>query len=444
MTPRKPILKPEVYHLRRQRLAKQLAGGALIIASAKEPIRNHYFHYPYRQDSNLYYLTGFDEPESCLIYRPGCTPETVLFVRSKNQAREIWDGFRYGPDGAKQMFQVDEAYPIEKFEEKAAELLMEVDRLYYRLFKNEEFDKKIANIQAVVQGGRPRGGRGLLTVIDPTPLIGELRVIKNEHDLPAMRKTCEISALAHIELMKATKPGVTELALHGLFLKSIMEQGATYEGYTGIVASGIDSTCLHYVTKEKTLKDGEILLVDCGAEYEFYSGDITRAYPVNGKFSKAQKALYSDVLEAQKRLIQSVKPGETSLAGLQQLAIREMTEIALKHGLLKGSAEEIIKTTAFTKYYPHSVSHYLGIDTHDAGYSVVEGKPRLVEPGMVFTIEPGFYVPADDKEARSDYRGIGIRIEDDILVTASGCEVMTAKAPKEIEELESLIGANFR
>ena len=440
MTPRKPILDPEVYHLRRRRLANQLKGAALILPAAKEPIRNHYFHYPYRQDSNLYYLSGFDEPESCLIYRPGQSPETVLFVRSKNPEREIWDGFRYGPEGAKRSFQVDEAYPIEEFEKKAAELLMDVECLYYRLFRNEEFDKKIANVQMTVQGGRPRGGRGLLPVYDPTPVIGELRVIKDEHDLPAMRKTCEISALAHVEVMKATKPGVSERALHGVFLKSIMEQGASYEGYEGIVASGVDSTCLHYVTKEKTLQDGEILLVDCGAEYEFYSGDITRAYPVNGKFSSAQKALYGDVLAAQKRLIQSVKPGHTSLAGLQQLATREMTEIALKHGLLKGSADELIKTRAITKYYPHNVSHYLGIDTHDAGFSVVDGKPRMVEPGMVFTIEPGFYVPGDDKDAPSDYRGIGIRIEDDILVTNSGCEVMTSKAPKEIEELEALVG----
>ena len=440
MTPRKPLLKPEVYHIRRRRLANQLKGAALVLPASKEPIRNHYFHYPYRQDSNLYYLSGFDEPESCLIYRPGCSPETVLFVRSKDPTREIWDGFRYGPEGAKTAFQVDEAYPIEEFEKKAAELLMEVDRLYYRLFRNEEFDKKIANVQMAVQGGRPRGGRGLLPVLDPTPLIGELRVIKDEHDLPAMRKTCEISAMAHIEVMKATKPGATERGLHGVFLKSIMEQGATYEGYEGIVASGGDSTCLHYVTKEKTLRDGEILLVDCGAEYEFYSGDITRAYPVNGKFSKAQRALYSDVLEAQKRLVASVKPGVSSLQGLQQLAIREMTEIALKHGLLKGNADELIKTHAYTKYYPHNVSHYLGIDTHDAGYSIVDGKPRLVEPGMVFTVEPGFYVPVDDKEAPSDYRGIGIRIEDDILVTNSGHEVMTAKAPKEIDELEAIIG----
>ena len=440
MTPRKPILDPEVYHARRRRLAKEMSGAALILPASPEPIRNHYFHYPYRQDSNLYYLSGFDEPESCLIYRPGKTPETVLFVRPKDQTREIWDGFRYGPEGAAKAFQVDEAYPIDQFEKKAAELLMDVDRIYYRLFKNESFDKKIAAVQATVQGGRPRGGRGVLPVMDPTPLIGELRVIKDEYDLPAMRKTCEISAIAHVEVMKATKPGALERGLHGVFLKSIMEQGAVYEGYQGIVASGVDSTCLHYVTKEKTLKDGEILLVDCGAEYEFYSGDITRAYPVNGKFSKAQKALYGDVLAAQKRLIQSVKPGQTSLAGLQQLATREMAEIALKHGLLKGSAEEVIKNESVKKYYPHNVSHYLGIDTHDAGYSVVDGKPRMVEPGMVFTIEPGFYVPGDDKDAPSDYRGIGIRIEDDILVTANGCEVMTAQCPKEIEELEAIIG----
>ena len=440
MTPRKPLLDPEVYQIRRRRLADSMKGGALILPATKEPIRNHYFHYPYRQDSNLYYLSGFDEPESCLVYRPGMSPETVLFVRQKDATREIWDGFRYGPEGAKQAFKVDEAYPIEDFEKKAPELLMEVDRLYYRLFRNEEFDKKIAAVQMTVQGGRPRGGRGLLPVMDPTPLIGELRVIKDQYDMPAMRKTCEISAIAHAEMMKATKPGVTERALHGVFLKSIMEQGASSEGYQGIVAAGSDSTCLHYVTKEKTLKDGDILLVDCGAEYEFYSGDITRSYPVNGKFSKAQKALYSDVLEAQKRLVASVKPGVSSLQGLQQLATREMTEIALKHGLLKGNAEDLIKAGAHTKYYPHNVSHYLGIDTHDAGYSIIDGKPRLVEPGMVFTVEPGFYVPADDKDAPADYRGIGIRIEDDILVTANGHEVMTAKAPKEIEELEALIG----
>lgn len=440
MTPRKPVLDPEVYQIRRRRLAKQMEGGALILPAAKEAIRNHYHAYPYRQDSNLYYLSGFDEPESCLIYRPGKNPETVLFTLPKDKSREIWNGFRYGVEGAVQEFKVDEAYPIDQFEKKATELLMDVDRIYYRLFHNEGFDKRIAAVQANLLNARPRSGRGQLPVIDPNSMIGDLRVIKDEFDIPAMRKTCEISALAHVELMKATKPGVTERALNGLFVKSVMEQGASGEGYVGIVASGIDTTCLHYITKEKTLKDGEMLLVDCGAEYEFYSGDITRTYPVNGKFTAAQKALYSDVLAVQKRLIQSVKPGEVSLASLQQTAERELTEIAVRHKLLKGSVEENLKSRAYLKYYPHNVSHYLGLDTHDAGFSIVGGKPRLVEPGMVFTVEPGFYVPSDDQDAPSDYRGIGIRIEDDVLVTKDGCEVMTSKAPKEIEELEALIG----
>lgn len=428
---------------RRRKLAQLIPNCALVLPAWPEYIRNADAHHAYRVESNLYYMTGFEEPESCLVFRPGQNPETVMFVREKNIERETWDGFRFGVEGAKDVFKIDKTYPYSDFEKVAPELLKGVDRIYYTMFRNKEFDETFGRVMINVNGWRPRYGMGFPPIEDAYNMLSEMRIRKTEEEVEQMRLACSISAEAHIELMKATKPGVSERALHGLFIKSVMERGAMGEAYGGIVASGNNATTLHYRFNDATCEAGDMLLVDCGAEYLYYSGDITRTYPVNGTFSAVQKRVYEKILKVQKDLCAMVKPGLPH-ADLQKFTVEALTQILIEEKILQGSVEENIKKGNHTKYYPHGVSHLLGLDTHDSGVLMARGKSRPLEAGWVLTIEPGLYFPANDTSIPAEYRGIGIRIEDDVLVTPDGAEVMTKGVPKDIEEMEALIGANYR
>jgi Xaa-Pro aminopeptidase len=430
----------EVYKARRRRAAQLIPGCALVLPSWPEYYRNADTEHNYRAESNLYYLTGFEEPESCLIFRPGKTPETVMFVREKNIERETWDGFRFGVQGAKDTFGYDQTYPISEFEKVAPELLRDCERVYYTMFRNKEFDERFSRaMMAAIGGWRPRFGAGNLPIDDANSLVGELRMRKSEEEVEAMRRAAVISAEGHIEMMKATRPGMSERALHGLFIKSIMERGALSESYGGIVASGNNATTLHYRFNDATLAAGELLLVDCGAEYMYYAGDITRTYPVNGRFSTPQKRIYERLLKVQKELIGMVKPGVAHFE-LQKFTIDGLTDILLDEKVLSGSKEEVVRTGAYARYYPHGVSHLLGLDVHDAGTLRVRGESRAMEPGWALTIEPGLYFPAGDMSVPEELRGIGIRIEDDVVVTAEGCEVLSKGVPKDVAEMEALIG----
>jgi Xaa-Pro aminopeptidase len=286
---------------------------------------------------------------------------------------------------------------------------------------------------------RPRAGLGVQPIEDAYGLLGELRIRKTEEDIEIMRRAGSISARAHVEVMNATEPGANERALHGLFIKSIMEQGAYCEAYTGIFASGPNACTLHYRFNENTLKDGDLFLVDAGAEYLYHSGDITRTYPVNGKFSVPQKRLYQAMLDLQLQLINMIKPGLVH-STLQEKTIEGIAKICLEERLLTGTVEEIIQTRSYMKYYPHGVSHLLGMDTHDAGALLVGGRPRAMEPGWVFTVEPGIYIPPNDTTAPAELRGIGIRIEDDVVCTETGVEVLTSEVPKDVAGMEAVIG----
>ena len=439
---RKPTEHLSLFSDRRKRLADKIPGSALIVASHPEMIRNHDVHHSYRQDSNLYYLTGFEEPESILLFRPGMTPESMMFVRKKNRERETWDGFRFGPEGVEQEFKIDKVYPIEEFEKIAIESLKGVDSLYFRFYKNPEMDHKIRDILEGLSRSQGRTGYGLLPVLDADELLGELRVIKSDGDLKNLRRACEISAEAHIEVMRATKPGINERELHGLFIYETAKRGSMREGYGGIFAGGNNATTLHYVFNDQSLKSGDLLLVDAGAECNYFTGDITRTYPVNGKFSDDQAEVYEGVLKIQKQLIDHVRPG-VLFQEFHDLGASLLTELMLELGLLSGRKEDIMKANEHKKYYPHGIGHYLGMDVHDAGLYFKKGvkEPRPIEEGMVFTIEPGIYIPADDLSAAKNYRSIGIRIEDNILVTAKGSENLTKAAPKEIADLEKIIGS---
>ncbi len=436
---RKPAFDMNVFKERRKKLAAMAQGSAIVIAANPDLIRNNDVHHSYRQDSNLFYLTGFEEPESIFVFRPGQTPETVLFVRPKDVERETWDGFRYGPEGAAREFHIDKTYLISEFSRVIGDLLKPVDRLYYRWNLDRSFDHQMLAILDTVRSSMGRTGRGALPVHDSWELIGEMRVIKSEHDLRLMREACEISARGHIAAMKFTKPGVGERQIHGVLLHSFFMESADREGYGTIVGSGSAATTLHYTFNDQICKDGDLVLIDAGAEKQYYTGDITRTFPVNGKFSAVQKRVYQAVLDIEKELIATIKPG-IPFKSMQERTVDYLTDVMIEFGLLKGSRSQLIETLAYKKYYPHGVSHYLGLDVHDTGLHVVRGEPRKLEVGMSFTIEPGLYIPADDESAPKEFRGIGIRIEDNVVVTATGVENLTKSCPKEIADLEAIIG----
>ena len=438
---RTPNFDLEMFRQRRSRLAQKMNHtGALIAPAAPEYIRNNDVHHPYRQDSNMYYLTGFEEPESVLLFRPGKIPETVLFVRNKDKERETWDGFRYGPEGAKEQFNADQTFLIEDFEKECSHLLQDVEKVYYTLFHDLEFDERISRVILNVRDKRRRSGRGLLSIYDAYPLIGEMRLFKTPEEIELLREACLQTSLAHNEIMKYIKPGMNEREIHGRFIYEIMKRGAAREGYGTIVAGGFHATTLHYVYNDQKLKDGDLLLIDAGGEFQYYTGDVTRTYPVNGRFTPPQKRLYQKVLDLQKKLFEQVQPG-LLFKHLQESAISGLVDIMIDEGLLKGAKSEIIKEGRYRIYYPHGVSHWLGMDVHDSGMIEMGGISRPLEQGMCFTIEPGFYIRHDDFQAPAELRGIGIRIEDNVVVTEKGCENLTQLAVKEVDQLESIIGS---
>ncbi|MGZ3796983.1 MAG: aminopeptidase P family protein, partial [Pseudobdellovibrionaceae bacterium] len=418
---RKPIEDIRIFTERRQRIGRDLQGSAVIVAAHPEQIRNHDVGYPYRQDSNMYYLTGFEEPESILIFRPGLKPESVMFCRRRDKERETWDGFRYGPEGVEREFKMDKAYPIDEFLVHAPALLKEVDQVYYALYKHIETDKKIQECLEKVKSMQGRTGYGLLPIHDADTLLGESRVIKSEVELTNLREACEISAQAHLAAMHFTKPGVSERQVQGVLAHNFFMKGAAREGYNYIVASGNAATTLHYNFNDQVCKDGDLLLIDAGAEYNYFTGDITRTYPVNGKFTDEQARVYQGVLDVQKKIIDYVKPGIV-FKDLHDMGTSLLTDLMLELGLLSGRKEDLISSLQQKRYYPHGIGHWLGMDVHDAGLYYKKGIPREIEPNMCFTVEPGLYIPADDTHAPSKYRGIGIRIEDNIRVTSHGCE----------------------
>jgi Xaa-Pro aminopeptidase len=436
---RKPTEKKEIFKERRQKLAEKIKGSALIVASHPELIRNHDVGYPYRQDSNFYYLTGFEEPESIFVFRPGQTPETVMFVRKKDLERETWDGFRYGPTGVEQEFGIDKAYHIDEFTKVAPNLLKDISNLYYRMYKHAWADEMVREVMETMRIAQGRTGQGYMSIHDADLLLGEMRLFKSEYELTQLREACEISAQAHIAAMKFTRPGVSERQIQGVLAYNFYMKGAAREGYNYIIASGDSSTTLHYNFNDQVCKDGDLLLIDAGAEYNYFTGDITRTFPVNGKFTEEQSIIYQGVLNIQKHIIGMIKPG-LIFKELQDTTISMVVDMALTLGLLTGRKDDIISSQAYKRFYMHGVSHWLGMDVHDAGLYINKGESRPLETNMCFTVEPGFYIRADDETVPKKYRGIGIRIEDNIRVTSSGCENMTSSAPKEINDLEKIIG----
>jgi Xaa-Pro aminopeptidase len=431
------MFDPAVFAARRDAYMKAIGPEAVaVVRSLPERLRNGDAYHPFRQLSDLHYLTGFVEPDTTLILRPGAdTDRVVMFVRPRDPEMETWEGRRAGIEGAKTRYGADVAYPADELPGKLAELIANHEELHYSLGLDDEMDLLITGAINRLRKTEKRGKRPPRAVVDPRVALHELRLHKRPEELQALRKAADISTEAHIAAMRAGKPGVFEHELEALINYTFRRRGGQGPGYTSIVGAGENATILHYTDNRCAIADGDLVLVDAGCEYDHYTADITRTFPANGRFTAVQRRVYQIVLDCQIAAIEMVKPGIT-LDDIHNLCVRRLTEGMIALGLLGGSVDDRIADQSYRKYYMHGTSHWLGMDVHDVGAYTPGGKPRPLAPGMVLTVEPGLYI-APDADAPPELRGIGIRIEDDVVVTAAGHEVLTAACPKKIEDVEA-------
>jgi Xaa-Pro aminopeptidase len=428
------MIRPQLAEFMRRMDPKSVA----IIPAAREAVRSNDTNYRYRQDSDFFYLTGFEEPEAIAIIAPGREQKYTLFVRPRDPAREIWDGRRAGVEGAKKEFGADESFPIAEFDEKLPDILDGAEILYYRLGVIRNLDETIIHELVRMRGWNRKPVSPPYTIVDPATIVHEMRVLKSPEEIELMQRAADIAAAAHVEAMKAARAGMKEYELEALIEQVFRRNGASGPSYTSIIGSGANATVLHYINNDGELRDGDLLLIDAGAEYKGYASDITRTFPINGRFSKAQREIYDVVLETQMACVEMVRPGTTH-DQLKQHSIEMITEGLLRLGLLQGKKEEIISEKKYEQFYMHGLGHMLGIDVHDVGRYYFAKESRALEPGVVMTVEPGIYISPDTKNIPEQYLGIGVRIEDDVLCTSNGPRVLTTKVPKAPEEIESLM-----
>jgi Xaa-Pro aminopeptidase len=434
----------EASHFLRRREAvaaemRRQGGGAMLLPAAEERPRNADNDYPFRQDSDFLWLTGFDEPQGCalLLCGDGKEPARLLmFVRPRDKEKEIWNGYRAGVDGAKAAFGAAEAWPVEELEQRLPGLLDGVGTVWFRLGHDPAWDARLAHALRDLRARAHTGVQAPTAILDPGRVLHEQRLVKSPEELALLRRAAAITAEAHLAAMRDGLPGRREHQVQAEIEYAFRRRGGSGPGYGTIVAAGANSCILHYRAGDALLKEGEVCLVDAGGEVEGYTADVTRTFPVSGSFTKAQRALYQVVLSAQKRAIAEVRPGIT-VDGLHDQVVRWLTEGLLELGLLKGSADERVADAAYRKYYMHRTSHFLGLDVHDVGDYYPGRQSRALVPGMVITVEPGLYVAADDQTAPPELRGVGVRIEDDILVSADGNENLTEAVPKEPGDVET-------
>jgi Xaa-Pro aminopeptidase len=424
------------HHLeRRRRLAQSMAEGVAVVPTAPERLRNRDTHFPYRFDSHFYYLTGFAEPEAVLVLT--AQGKSILFCRERNEEREIWDGFRHGPEAARERFAFDEAYPIAALDEKLVELLENQPALHYPVGADPEWDARAIRwlnaVRVKVRSGITAPDR----VQDVRGLIDNMRLVKDAQELGLLRRAARIAAAAHRRAMQATRAGRNEYEIEAELLYEFRRNGAQFPAYSPIVAGGANGCVLHYVSNNAPLRDGELLLIDAGCELDGYASDITRSFPVNGRFSPAQREVYDIVLAAQKAAMDKVRPG-SAWNEPHEAAVRVLAQGMIDLGLLQGNLQEILEKETYKRFYMHRTGHWLGLDVHDAGEYKRAGQWRALEPGMTLTVEPGLYIRAAD-DVPEPLRDIGIRIEDDVVVTQGACEVITAEAPKGVAEIEALM-----
>jgi Xaa-Pro aminopeptidase len=429
---------PAIYARRRARLLQQMQHGIAVIPTAPEVARNADTHYDYRHDSSFYYLSGLAEPEAVLVLVAGDAPQSILFCREKDLEREIWDGHRYGPDAAREEFGFEAAYPIAQLDEKLVELMGNQPALFYPLGSDAGWDQRILKLRSAVQGKIRSGIHAPDEIRDLRALLNELRLFKDEHELDIMRRAAAISTAAHRRAMRFTRPGQFEYQVEAELLHEFCSRGARHPAYTSIVAGGANACVLHYVGNDALLNDGDLLLIDAGCELDGYASDITRTFPVNGRFSAAQKDVYQIVLAAQAAAIAAAIPGQTWNAP-HDAALRVLAQGFIDLKLCCGNVDEVLENESYKRFYMHRTGHWLGMDVHDVGDYKVGDQWRPLQPGMVLTVEPGCYIrPADDVPMA--LWNIGIRIEDDVVITETGNEVLTQAAPKTVAEIEQLMG----
>ena len=426
------------YSERRDKLGSMLPkNSAVVIAGASTQYRNADSSHAFRQDSNFWYLTGFNEAESTLVLliNEKNNVQSIAFVPEKDELKEIWDGYRAGPEGAMKDYGFDLAFNNTEIDQRLPDLLAGNTQVFYPVGKSQTLDADI--IEWIKSAKSKDRHSSAIDIADASSKVGNQRLIKDEDEIKIMKKACQISAEAHAEAMKFVKPGMTEQEMEAFYQYEFSKRGGRFSAYTPIVAGGENACVLHYVENSKPLKDGELLLVDAGCEFELYASDITRTYPINGKFTTPQLAIYEVVLEAQLKSIEAISTNN-NVMDAQIISEKIITQGLIDLGILQGSMEELHAAGAFKDFYMHKIGHWLGIDVHDAGDYMEDGDYMKFKPGMVTTVEPGIYI-SSSSDVEDKWKGIGIRIEDDILVTAEGNENLTAFVPSDPKEIEALM-----
>jgi len=425
------------FRKRRAQLAKALGSGLVIVPTAPERHRNADTHYDYRWDSGFFYMTGFREPEAVLVMTLGAKPRSILFCREKNMEREIWDGFRYGPQLARDMFGFDEAHPIAELDQRLPELLANQDELHTPVGADPAWDTRVAGWLNAVRAKVRTGVSAPTQIRDVRAAVNDMRLFKDEHELAIMRRAGAISSAAHVRAMAAAKPGKREYEIEAELIHEFCRNGARQPAYGSIVAAGANACVLHYRENSAELRKGELMLIDAGCELESYASDITRTFPIGGKFSAVQKDVYELVLASQEAAIKAVKPG-ADFIDYHDAATRVLVQGLIDFKLCKGSVESVLADESYKQFYMHRTGHWLGLDVHDAGDYMQKGKWRKLKPGMVLTVEPGCYIRPADNVPKA-FWNIGVRIEDDVLVTAKGRDILTAECPKRVKDVEDTV-----
>jgi Xaa-Pro aminopeptidase len=427
---------------RRRQLMRMMGPGSIaILPAAPVAQRNRSVEYPYRPDSDFYYLTGFPEPEAVAVLIPGrAHGEYILFCRERDPEQERWDGARAGQEGAVAVYGADDSFPIGDLDEILPRMLEQCERVFQAIGCNPELDKRMSEWINAIRNQARAGIQGPLEFIALDHYLHDMRLYKSPAEIKALRTAARISAQAHKRVMKQCRPGLMEYQLEAEFVHECSLQGARYQAYSPIVGGGKNGCVLHYIDNKDELQNGDLLLIDAGCEYDYYASDITRTYPVNGRFTEAQRTLYELVLKAQEAAIAEVRPGN-HWNDPHAAAVKVITKGLVDLGILKGRVSTLVKNESYQRFYIHRTGHWLGMDVHDVGDYKIDGEWRLLEPGMAFTIEPGLYIPAGSKGVAKKWWNIGIRIEDDVVVTKHGCDILTKDAPKSVREIEHLLSS---
>jgi Xaa-Pro aminopeptidase len=431
-------LPPELLAARRRAVLDVLGHGVMVLPAAPILQRSRDTEHPYRPDSELFYLTGATEPGTVAVLAGGAEPRFVLFARERDPDAELWTGERLGPEAAAERFGADEAFPLGDLEARLTALLRESDRVYYRPRRAGGVEGMVMEALAYARGKGQRKGTGPRALVDPGEILDDMRLLKDEVELRRLRRAAEVTLTGHRAALDAMRPGVGEWAVQAAVEASFLRGGATAPGFGTIVGSGANGCFLHYVDNRKVVAEGDLVLVDAGAEVALYNGDVTRTAPASGRFSDLQRAVYEVVERARAAAAAAACPGGT-IGGVHDAAVAVLAEGLVSLGVLTGSVEDVVAQGAYKPFYPHQTSHWIGLDVHDCGDYAREGASRTLEPGMVFTVEPGLYFRPGGDGPGARFEGIGVRIEDDVVVTETGCENLTAALPTAPEEIEALV-----